>query len=202
MRIEARIYDAIGPHPRVPRIVDWDPETCCLTMEYLENGTLKDFIETKSESVTPQLRQRWARQASEGLSVLHTVGVMHCDISPRNFLLDGNLDLKITDFGGSSLEGSKPSAMAEPRFCWPVEDWKALPTFEEDVFGLGSLVYFIMMGVCPYGDIESDEVVKLYGAHKYPDVTNLACGDIILRCWEREVGAAEVHAYFEALDGE
>lgn len=64
MRLEARIYDAVGAHPRIPRIVSWDPETCCLTMEYLENGTLKDYIGTKSESLTPQLRQRWAKQAS------------------------------------------------------------------------------------------------------------------------------------------
>ncbi|KFY84873.1 hypothetical protein V500_08936 [Pseudogymnoascus sp. VKM F-4518 (FW-2643)] len=199
MRTEARIYDIIGLHPRVPRIVAWDPQTCCLTMEYLENGTLKEYITTKPEGVTSQLRQRWARQASEGMSILHAADVIHCDISPRNFLLDGNLDLKIADFGGSSLSGSMPSAAAGTRFRWPVEDWNALPTFGDDVFGLGSLVYFIMTGVYPYGDVASDEVEKLYGAHTYPDVTQLGCGDIIARCWGREVSAAEVHAYFEAL---
>ena len=202
MRTEARIYDIIGLHPRILQIVAWDPQTCCLTMEYLENGTLKEYITTKSESVTPQLRQRWSRQASEGLSVLHAAGVIHCNISPRNFLLDRDLDLKIADFGGSSLSGSMPSAAAETRFRWPVEDWDALPTFGDDVFGLGSLIYFIMTGVYPYGDVASDEVEKLYGAHTYPDVTHLGCEDIITRCWGREVSAAEVHAYFEALDGE
>jgi hypothetical protein len=55
--------------------------------------------------------------------------------------------------------------------------------------------------MCPYGDIASDEVEKLYRAHTYPDVTSLACGDIITRCWRMEVSAAEVHAYFEALEG-
>jgi serine/threonine protein kinase len=200
MRTEARIYDVIGLHPRIPRLVEWDPEACCLTMEYLENGSLKEYMDTKSESMTPQLRHRWARQASEGLSVLHAAGVIHCDVSPRNFLLDGDLDLKIADFGGSSLLGSMPSAMAGTRYLWPEENWKDLPSLGDDVFGLGSLVYFIMTGVCPYGNVASDEVEKLYRAHTYPDVTSLTCGDIITRCWRMEVSAAEVHSYFEALE--
>lgn len=126
MRLEARIYDAVGVHPRVPRIVSWDSETCCLTIEYLENGTLKDYITTKSESLTPQLRLRWAKQASEGLSALRAAGVIHCDISPRNFLLDSDLHLKIADFGGASLAGSTPSAVAGTRFRYPVSDWDRL----------------------------------------------------------------------------
>ncbi|KAL5348411.1 hypothetical protein ACLOAV_006894 [Pseudogymnoascus australis] len=112
MRLEARICDAVGAHPRIPpripRIVSWDSETCCLTMEYLENGTLKDYIGSKSESLTPQLRQRWAKQASEGLSALHAAGIIHCDISPRNFLLDSDLHLKIADFGGHHSLARRP----------------------------------------------------------------------------------------------
>lgn len=30
---------------------------------------------------------------------------MHCDVEPRNFLLDAELSLRIADFSGSSLEG-------------------------------------------------------------------------------------------------
>jgi serine/threonine protein kinase len=201
MRLEARIYDAVGLHPRIPRIVSWDPKTCCLAMEYLENGMMKDYITTNSESLTPQLRQRWAKQASEGLSVLHAAGVIHCDISPRNFLLDGDLHLKIADFGGGSLAGSAASAVAGTRFRFPVSDWDAPPRFEEDVFGLGSLIYFIMTDAYPYKDVPSHEVEELYGSRTFPDVTEIACGDIITRCWGMQVSAAEVHAYFEALDG-
>lgn len=200
MRLEARIYDAVGAHPRIPRIVSWDPETCCLTMEYLENGTLKDYITTKSESLTPQLRLRWTKQASEGLSVLHGAGVIYCDISLRNFLLDGDLHLKIADFGGSSLAGSAASDVAGTRFRYPVSDWDAPARFEEDVFGLGSLVYSIMTDEYPYKDIPS-HVEELYGSRTFPDITERACGDIVTRCWEMQVSAADVHAYFEARDG-
>jgi serine/threonine protein kinase len=85
MRLEARIYQAIGEHPRVPKIIKWDPETCCLTMEYMDHGNLKEYIRQNSQDLTPELRLRWARQAAEGVAVLHSIGAIHCDISPRNF---------------------------------------------------------------------------------------------------------------------
>lgn len=200
MRVEARIYETIGPHPRVPRIITWDPQTCCLTMEYLEKGNLREYIQNNAGSVTPELRQRWARQATEGLNVLHSANIIHCDISPCNFLLDHDLHLKIADFGGASLRGSAPSAVAATRFRYPISDWDAPPSFEEDVFGLGSLIYFIMTGTYPYEDIPSDKVEKLYESHTFPDVTHLACGVIIERCWGKQVNTSEVLTYLEALD--
>ncbi|RDL30362.1 Uncharacterized protein BP5553_10240 [Venustampulla echinocandica] len=200
MRLEARIYETIGPHPRLPRIISWEPETCCLTMGYLENGSLKEYIKENPKSVTPQLRQRCAKQATEGLKVLHSASVIHCDISPRNFLLDCDLHLRIADFGGASLSGSPPSAVAGTRFRYPVSDWDAPPSVEEDIFGLGSLIYFIMTGTYPYQEIPSDEVEKLYESHTFPSLAHLACGDIIQRCWSKQVNAAEVLTYFEALD--
>lgn len=66
MRLEARVYETIGPHPRLPRIISWEPQTFCLTMEYLDNGSLKGYIKENPRTLTPQLRQRWAKQATEG----------------------------------------------------------------------------------------------------------------------------------------
>lgn len=113
------------------------------------------------------------------LAALHSVGVIHCDISPRNFLLDLDLNLKISDFGGASLSGSEPSAVAQTRFCHPQFDWDAPPTFGDDIFRLGSLIYFIMTGSYPYADRDSDEVEKLHVSQHFPDVTHLTCGSII-----------------------
>lgn len=91
----------------------------------------------------------WAKQAAEGLAALHSIGVVHCDISPRNFLLDLDLNLRISDFGGASLSGSEPSAVAQTRFRHPQFDWDAPPTYGDDIFSLGSLIYFIMTGSYP-----------------------------------------------------
>ncbi|PKX90052.1 uncharacterized protein P174DRAFT_445076 [Aspergillus novofumigatus IBT 16806] len=46
--------------------------------------------------------------------------VTHCDLSPKNSLLDCDLNLKIADFGGASLCGEEPSATPATRFRSPV----------------------------------------------------------------------------------
>lgn len=42
-------------------------------------------------------------QLMEGISYIHAAGFCHRDIKPENMLLDENFDLKITDFGFSTL---------------------------------------------------------------------------------------------------
>lgn len=132
--------------------------------------------------------------------MLHAIEAVHCDISPRNFLLDSNLDLKISDFGGASLLGSKPSAAPGERFQAPGTDWDIPPVVEDDIFSLGSLIYFIMTDKYPYEEIPSNEVEKLYERHMFPDLSQVNCGPIIKRCWERQVHTAqEVHSSLEVL---
>jgi serine/threonine protein kinase len=69
MRLEAEIYALIGDHPRIPRIINWDNEACCLTMEYLKNGNLKDYVYQNNQNIALQHRIQWCLQAAEGLSV-------------------------------------------------------------------------------------------------------------------------------------
>lgn len=44
MRTEAKVYERIGAHPRIPRFIDWDSSVCCLAIEYLANGSLSEFV--------------------------------------------------------------------------------------------------------------------------------------------------------------
>lgn len=199
MRREAQVYKTVGEHPRVPKFINWDQDTCCLTIEYLANGDLREYVRRNHEAITSELRLRWAKEAAEALQVLHSVDVVHCDISPRNFLLDGDLNLKICDFSGSSLSGSAPSAYSDTRYRHPTSRWDAPPRFEDDIFGLGSLIYFILTDTHPYEEIASDEVEKLYQCRQFPEVAHLTCGSIIEKCWHHQVDAAQVYDYFKDL---
>ncbi|PWY62437.1 kinase-like protein [Aspergillus eucalypticola CBS 122712] len=164
MRLDAKICAMIGEHPCLLKILSWDQETYCLTMEYLENGNLKECIQHNMPDITLQLRLQYA---------LHAHHIIHCDLSPRNFLLDSSLNVKIAGFGGASLCGSEPSATPATRVRPPGYDWNIPPVFGDDIFGLGSLIYFIMTGTHPYKDNLSDEVEKLYEVQQFPDVVGM-----------------------------
>ncbi|KAI9746685.1 MAG: hypothetical protein M1818_000399 [Claussenomyces sp. TS43310] len=188
---ENRIYKRLGNHDRLVKVIAWDPEECALTMEYMPNGCLKDYLRAHNHSISVAQRFRWAQEAAMGLQLLHSVNVVHCDVEPRNFLLDADLALKIADFSGSSLEGSPASACPGTRFLPPDFDWSSEPTAQDDLFGLGSTIYTIMTGRYPFQNLGSDKVQKLYMARKFPDVREIPCAEIIQRCWRSEFSSAQ-----------
>ncbi|KAG1752895.1 kinase-like domain-containing protein [Suillus lakei] len=46
---------------------------------------------------------RWTVQLAHGINALHEMGIIHCDIKPKNILIDIRQNLRITDFGLSYL---------------------------------------------------------------------------------------------------
>lgn len=80
MRLDAKVYAMIGEHPCLLKILSWDQETCCLTMEYLDDGNLKDYVQHNMPDITLQLRLQWCEQVAKALSVLHAHHIIHCDL--------------------------------------------------------------------------------------------------------------------------
>lgn len=122
--------------------------------------------------------------------------MIHCDIKPANFLLDENLDLKICDFAGSSLFGSKAFVCTDTRFAWP-KHWKDPSHVQEDIFALGSTIFTIMTGREPYEEIESDEVKSRFSQAEFPDTRNVIFGDVIQTCWSGQASMEEVCSSIE-----
>ncbi|XP_051146889.1 leucine-rich repeat receptor protein kinase HPCA1-like isoform X2 [Andrographis paniculata] len=80
-----------------------------LVYEYIQNGTLQDWLSGKSGSwLTWNKRLGIALDAARGLSYLHELAdppIIHRDIKSNNILLDNNLNAKVADFGLSKLLG-------------------------------------------------------------------------------------------------
>lgn len=144
-------------------------------------------------------RLQWVCEAAEGLQFLHSKGVIHCDVKPKNLLLDAALGLRIADFSTSSLNGSPVPAFRTTRFSLP-RGAREQPTARSDIFGLGSTTYEIMTGESPYGESDSDEVVRLYEAKEFPTITGTPCDTFIRQCWSGEITSAqEAYDYITAL---
>ncbi|KKK18994.1 kinase domain containing protein, partial [Aspergillus rambellii] len=184
---EASIYDRVGPHERLVWILGHSRDG--LILEYMKNGDLKTYIQAQS-SIPMGLKLKWAYQITQAVSLLHSNGIIHCDIKPRNFLLDATLDIKIIDFSGSSLDGSKPTSGEGTRFYLP-RHWRDPPTVATDLFALGSTLYEVFQATSPYEEIPSDQVEVLFKRNEFPNISAIPCGKIIKQCWLSQVDSAE-----------
>jgi len=169
-------------------------------MEYMPNGNLEAFLLNTNDSVTESQRLRWIQEAAEGVQLLHDAYVLHCDINPKNYLLDEHLGLKIADFGGSSLAGSKPSACSGQRFSLPNRSWRDPATVQDDLFALGTTIYFIMTCQLPFPGLSDAEVEENYRNHRFPDVSKIICGQCIKRCWTSQITSAqEIYDFIRSI---
>lgn len=198
IKTEAEVYQRIGHSPRVPTLIHWHQDSCSLVLNYFEHGDLETYTRGHASLITPKQRECWMVQAAEALAVVHAADVIHCDVTPRNFLLDQALQLYICDFAGSSISGSLQTKAPGPRFQPPGWDWRSKPKTCDDIFALGSVFYFIQTGNEPYHDVSEDEVETHFNKGNFPDVSMLSCGNIIRQCWAGECDNA--HAIVSALN--
>ncbi|KAG5801286.1 hypothetical protein H9Q74_012228 [Fusarium xylarioides] len=194
--IEAQIYDRLGAHRRLVPLKHWDPASSTLTLEYMPHGSLKEYVTKNIQHISPTQRRQWAAEAAEAIELLHTRGVLQADVGPHNFLLDTELSLRICDFGGSSLDGSRAMVIPGVRYRLPSPAGRPVqPTsVKEDLFGLGSTIYFIVTGHEPYAELgeDEDEVQKRYRDGVFPDLAGVPFGETIALCWRQEAESAGI----------
>jgi serine/threonine protein kinase len=138
-----------------------------LVMELCE-GTLKDFIPEKMESLEIADDLNYLYQMACGVGYIHSRHLVHRDIKPSHVLVskrDTNFLLKISGFGSSkhtteafsfSLSGMKGTMnyMAPEILTLSVRsEVLARCSLASDIFSLGCVFfYFITKGLHPFGD--------------------------------------------------
>ncbi|KAI0551159.1 hypothetical protein F4679DRAFT_540600 [Xylaria curta] len=66
----------------------------------MRHGDPKEYVEKHGQKISLAQRQQWVMEATEAVALLHSHGIIQCDVRPHNFLLDTDPSLKIYDFGG------------------------------------------------------------------------------------------------------
>lgn len=199
IRTEAQAYHRIAQHfdghIRFVKLIEFSSVEHILTIEYMPHGTLRDYLQSNGQDITINQRFSWIKAMAEGLDLLHSISIIHCDLTPHNLFLDSELELKIADFGCCSIDQSTSSGVADARFYRPQASWKLPASFDDDLFALGSCIYEVLTGSPPFENICSPQVRALYRLSQFPDLAGLYFSDIIRDCWlQRATSARSVYS--------
>ncbi|XP_050208086.1 G-type lectin S-receptor-like serine/threonine-protein kinase LECRK4 [Mercurialis annua] len=83
-----------------------DKSNILLVYEFMKNGSLADFLFNSAEKLSWGDRTGIALDIARGIQYLHEeceTQIIHCDINPKNILMDENWHAKISDFGLAKL---------------------------------------------------------------------------------------------------
>ena len=130
--------------------VGWDANPPYYVMEYIENGSLEDYLEQQGPLPVGQAVEIF-RDVATGLLRSHGKGVLHCDLKPANILLDQDHQPRLADFGQSRLSCEQTPALGTLFFMAPEQaDLQSVPDARWDVYALGALLHCMLTGQPPY----------------------------------------------------
>ena len=147
-------------------------ETVYMVMNYLEGGTLQDFIVTARNLKKPKVfRESTIRSLFDeilrGLRIVHQHKMLHLDIKPANIFVTDDDRAVMIDFGAArevlSKEGNFVRPMYTPGFAAP-EMYRRDSSMGPwtDIYAIGACIYAAMQGYPPNDApqrIEKDRLV-------------------------------------------
>ena len=166
---EAQVYQRLGcDHNGILRY--YDRIGNALILQHACHGSIRRYFRIEKQSASPSLCRRWIKQIASAMSFVHSQKILHGDISCNNVFLDENLDVKLGDFAGSSIDGKPSLVCYETSHDNPnIEDIST----QSELFALGSTFFEIMTGQRPYEGWPDREVEDAYRNGKFPDTSSL-----------------------------
>jgi serine/threonine protein kinase len=99
------------------------------------------------------------------IELLHKEGYIHRDITPGNFLIGNNQKIYLIDMELSYCVRTgfptPPFTYGTPGFMSPQQENANIPSFSEDIFGIGALMIILFTGLSPVRfDTRDREILK------------------------------------------
>ena len=144
-------------------------------MEYVKGGEL--FKKVAKGRLKEDAAHKFFCQLIMAVNFCHGRGVYHRDLKPENLLLDGNGNLKVSDFGLSALtestrqDGLLHTTCGTPAYVAPeVIQRKGYDGAKADVWSCGVILYVLLSGYLPFHDTNLMEMYRKInnGEFKFP----------------------------------
>ncbi|KAH8740658.1 protein kinase [Cryptosporidium ryanae] len=141
----------------------------CLVTELVPCGSLFDLLHIKNETLTSTQLLKISREICYGMAYLHENGVLHCDLKSSNILLSNNYDVKIGDFGLSTLIES-PLETRKMLGCIGTHHWMAPEilrgegfTKSADVYSFGMILWEMLAKKIPNEELTVNHIIASVG---------------------------------------
>lgn len=161
-------------HPFIVRLIDVfeTVENMYLVMELLKGGELYHCIVGRPRFSADEAYVL-LKQLMEGISYLHSAGIVHRDMKPENILLskpipkgsrlDSSFQVKLADFGLSKLVAPNeilklpcgtisyvaPEVLSQEGYGIEADNWS-----------IGVIMYLVIRGKLPFNSEEKDAIIK------------------------------------------
>jgi hypothetical protein len=148
-----RTYE-VGTHQGLP----------FFTMEYCPARPINQFKTTFFKKIERFVSV--TEQICDGLTAIHSVGILHRDLKPENILVTDGLQVKIADFGVARKNSSnltmEQAIIGSPGFLAP-EVWQGGEIGPGvDLYALGVILYELLTGIQPFN---ADTLPRLMWMH-------------------------------------
>jgi serine/threonine-protein kinase len=198
LRREVKLARQVS-HPTLCRVYDVDEVDglLFLSMEYVDGedlASLQRRIGRLPESKGLQI----ARQICAGLAAAHARGILHRDLKPENVMLDGQGQVRITDFGLAALTDSVSGdevRSGTPAYMSPEQLRGREVTVRSDVYSLGLVLYELFTGQRPFDGRTLRDLTRQHEEESPRQPSSLVEGldpaieSAILRCLEKSPDA-------------
>ncbi|NXM58830.1 PKN2 kinase, partial [Illadopsis cleaveri] len=219
LNCEKRIFEVVNSsdHPFLVNMFACfqTPHHACFVMEYTPGGDLMMRIH---EDVFPEhMAQFYTACVVLGLQFLHEKKIVYRDLKLDNLLLDADGFVKIADFGlckeGIGFGDRTNTFCGTPEFLAPEVLTDISYTRAVDWWGLGVLIYEMLVGESPFPGDDEEEVFDsiVNDEVRYPRFLSTEALSIIRKllrkCPERRLGAGEkdaeeikIQPFFKGID--